>query len=994
MKIRVSAIVVALWLAVVGAAAAQETTGTLTGKMTDGQGLALPGVTVTVTGPQGAKSFVSDAEGLFRAPFLVPGTYAVRAELEGFKAVEQQNVPVSLGQTTALTLKLEVGGISETVSVTATSSIINTASTTTGAVMSSEMLAAIPVGRRFTDTLYLAPGVSSGGSVGRANPSVSGGSGLDNLYVVDGVNVTNTGYGAVGSYSVIFGSLGNATPFDFIKEVQVKTGGYEAEYGQSLGGVVNVVTKSGSNSLRGSFFGYAQPQSLEAGWKTYQSVNGTVNTVGTSRSDAGVETGFPVIRDRLFAFAAINPAWETRTFIAPDGFPLQSLGNVDRKRTSVSYSTKMTWQATAAHRLDASFFGDPAKGKPGLQRTSALLVNDTSSFSELEYGGHNQTVRYDGILSSNLLVEGNFGRAYNKIAETPTVNDWRITDTTVTPNRISGGIGGYEAGNESTNQQYAAKLTWLFGGHQVKVGGLYEDVEYAQVNQRTGPTFVTHDGRTTATGASISILPDVNFGRIYRVTRANYNDARVTTQRYQSFFAQDSWKASDRLTVNAGLRYEQQTLVGTINQLGTLDGQLLDEFALKNNWSPRIGVTYDVIGNGRSKLYGSYGRFYARIPNDLAARALSADDGTSRADFFDAGLTRPVPNGTATQQSATAAPITQHFLVAGIGADLIDPDTKLSYQDEFVAGFEYEAFPNINLGVRYIHRNVGRVLEDISPYPAVACDYGVDAACSVDYVLLNPGKNTAVELAPGLTGVTFEDPKHVYDAVELTAERRFSNNWSLMASYRWSRLFGTFEGFYREDNGQSDPGITSLYDFPTNDPTFTAIGGAQFGYLGDIRYLGEAGQGPLPLDRPHQVKVAGNYAFGNGLAIGTNLLLSSGKPLTALASLPLYTNDSEIPMTPRGDGFETVDGFRTRTPFESQLDLQASYALTIGGRKVTLIADAFNVFNTRRVTDYNAAIEQEYGVLNPDYGTPTSQNVAGQQFQAPFSLRLGARFAW
>ena len=237
-------------------------------------------------------------------------------------------------------------------------------------------------------------------------------------------------------------------------------------------------------------------------------------------------------------------------------------------------------------------------------------------------------------------------------------------------------------------------------------------------------------------------------------------------------------------------------------------------------------------------------------------------------------------------------------------------------------------------------------------------------------------------------------PKHVYDAVEFTLDRRFSNNWQALASYRWSRLFGTFEGFYREDNGQSDPGITSLYDFPTNDPSFTAIGGTQFGYLGDIRYLGELGEGPLPLDRPHQVKLAGSYAFPFGLSLGTNMLLSSGKPLTALAALAAYDNDSEIPLTPRGEGFETFEGFKERTPFETQVDLQASYALSFGGRRLTLLADAFNIFNIRRVTDYNAAVEfPSFGVANPDFGTPTSANVSGQMYQTPFQLRLGARFA-
>ncbi|MEZ5292021.1 MAG: TonB-dependent receptor [Vicinamibacterales bacterium] len=986
MSIRVSAVLVALGLALSVTASAQETTGTLSGKLVDAQGLALPGVSVTVTGPQGSKAYVTDAEGMFRASFLTPGTYEVRAELQGFKAVERRGISVSLGQTTTLTLSLEVGGLTETVQVVGTSSIVDTKSTTTGAVISSELLAKVPVGRRFTDTLYLAPGVSSSGSAGTANPSVSGGSGLDNLYVVDGVNITNTGYGAVGSYSIVFGSLGSATPFDFIKEVQVKTGGYQAEFGQSLGGVVNVVTKSGSNAINGSVFGYTQPNTLEADWKTYQSANGTVNTLHTQRSDVGIEAGFPLIQNKLFGFAAINPAWEKRTFIAPDDFPLRSLGEVDRDRTFLAYSGKLTWQAAAAHRLDASFFGDPAKGKNGPQRTSSLLVDDTSSFSEIEFGGHNQTLRYDGVLGSNLLVEGSYAHAFNRIAETPGVNEWRVTDTTVVPNVITGGIGFFEQGNESTNHQFSGKVTYIQGRHEIKAGALFEDVEYSQVNQRTGPTFTAPDGRETATGAQVSILSDPTFGRIWRVTRANFNSGRVTTQNYWAAFAQDSWRVGDRLTVNAGLRYEQQTLVGTFDTLTTLTGEQLSDFALKNNWAPRIGVVFDVLGGGRSKLYGNYGRYYARIPNDLAARALSGDEGASRIDYFDAQLTQPIPQGT------EAGGQTNHFVLSGVGADQIDPNAKLSYQDEFVAGFEYEAMANTNLGVRYIHRNVGRVLEDIADAPVVAYDLGLPGLSSVEYILTNPDASFPTRF-PEL-GASFEDPKHVYDAVELTVDRRFANNWSALASYRWSRLFGNFEGFYREDNGQSDPGITSLYDFPTNDPSFTAIGGTEFGYLGDIRYLGKLGEGPLPLDRPHQVKVYGNYAFMGGLAIGAGLRVQSGKPLTALAALAPYDNDSEIPLTPRGEGFDTVDGFKTRTPFETQLDVQASYALTFGTRRVTLLADAFNVLNTRKVTDYNAAIEQSFGVLNPDYGTPTSQNVSGQQFQAPFSLRLGARFSW
>lgn len=478
-----SAMVFALLVAT-GVASAQETTGTLTGRLVDTQGLAVPGATITVVGPQGTRTFVADEQGRFQAPFLTPGVYDVRAELQGFKAVQVEDVTVSLGQTTEVSLRMEIGGLTETVQVVGSAAVVDTTSTTTGATLSSEMLSRVPVGRRFSETLYLAPGVSGSGSAGRANPSISGGSGLDNQYVIDGVNVTNQGYGALGSYSIVFGSLGNATPFDFIQEVQVKTGGYEAEFGQSMGGVVNVVTKSGTNELRGSVFGYAQPGALEGEYKTFQSVEGTVNTVGQQRSDLGTEIGGPIVRDRLFFFGAINPAWETRTFIAPEGFPAAALGEVDRERRTISYSAKATYQLAPGQRIDASFFGDPSHGPMGPQRTNSLLGTlepngQATRYSELEqFGGHNQTVRFDGVVSPTWLVEASYARARNIIEEVPLVDEWAVSDFTVTPTRLSGGIGFFESGNDSLNHQWNIRSTNIINNHQIKYGFSYERVNF------------------------------------------------------------------------------------------------------------------------------------------------------------------------------------------------------------------------------------------------------------------------------------------------------------------------------------------------------------------------------------------------------------------------------------------------------------------------------------------------------------------------------------
>lgn len=269
-----------LALACFGASAQETTSGSLTGQVFDTQGAPVPGATVTLTSEQGPKTFVTDANGRFFAPYLTPGKYNVRVELSGFAPVEQKNIVVSLGQRVEVHgLTLKVGGLQETVEVSGVSPI-DTSSTTAGAVLDSETLRKIPVGRNFTDTLYLVAGVSDSGRVGSANPSVGGATGLENNYVVDGVNITNTGYGAVGSYSIVFGSLGSGVTTDFIKETQVKTAGFEAEYGQATGGVVNVVTQSGTNSFHGSVFGYMRPDALSSSWKQLTTPDGTVNKIG------------------------------------------------------------------------------------------------------------------------------------------------------------------------------------------------------------------------------------------------------------------------------------------------------------------------------------------------------------------------------------------------------------------------------------------------------------------------------------------------------------------------------------------------------------------------------------------------------------------------------------------------------------------------------------------------------------------------------------------
>ena len=240
--------------------------------------------------------------------------------------------------------------------------------------------------------------------------------------MIDGVNITNQGYGALGSYSIVFGSLGNATPFDFVKEVQVKTGGYEAEFGQSSGGVVNVITKSGTNALHGSVFGYSRPTQLE----------GDVEAVPVGerhRADARRRT--PTMPAPRAAARSSGTGCSSSAPWIGSGKPgryrprrtsrCTSADGYDRERRNVSYAAKTTYSSTARHRIDASFFGDPSHGPmTGRSAPSALLVSTAASFSEIDYGGHNQTVRYDGVVGGRLAGGGRLrARAQRHSAKCP-----------------------------------------------------------------------------------------------------------------------------------------------------------------------------------------------------------------------------------------------------------------------------------------------------------------------------------------------------------------------------------------------------------------------------------------------------------------------------------------------------------------------------------------------------------------------------------------------
>ena len=597
-------LLVVLQLALVGSASrAQgigETTGTLVGDVHEDSGAPLPGVTVTVAGGAGSKTATTDADGRFVFPFLVPGRYTLKAELAGFQAVEQAGLAIRLNERTELALRLSLE-LAETIEVTGEVALLDTGSTTTGSNIPQELIASLPIARSFTATISLSPGVADAGVGG--NPSISGASGLENTYIIDGVNITDPGYGAAGAYSRKFGSMGSGFPPDIVREVQVMTGGFEPEYGQALGGVVNVITKSGGNRFAGETFVYWSPESLTGESQRVDFEESyVVNRSAAEGVDGGLNLGGPIVADRLFFFVAYNRKREETTFVndpdAPQATAFPSTTNV---RTTDSYALKANASLGSNHALDLGAFGDPGSSALANQNGFGIESADPlAKQSALEFGGHNQVLRWSGVFGSSLFVEAQAARAQSSFEELlgPEADRHPVSDYTVSPVVRSGGLGGFDAGSRSTNLQYSVKGTNLWGAHELRYGAQLEDIGYGGGFDISGPGFRTSDGRQTTTGASIVVQEGSVYGlpveKVYEAFALLSPPRKSSTTEYLSLFAQDSWDVSPHLNLRFGVRWEEQRIKG--------DAAGSEDVTLKNNWAPRVGATTTTGATGSRRL--------------------------------------------------------------------------------------------------------------------------------------------------------------------------------------------------------------------------------------------------------------------------------------------------------------------------------------------------------------------------------------------------------
>lgn len=1077
------------------AVAQQVSSGTVEGRVVDENQDPVPGALITITGEQGKKSTTTNNDGEYRFPFVASGTYEVRAELSGYSTIVVPDVDVVINKRTILPITLPLGQV-ETVTVTSERPLVDTKTTSVGENFRvDEFIEALPVGRNFTAAIGLAPGAVASGGVygpGASNYSIGGSSGLENSYLIDGVNVTDSGYGGVGTFTNVFGSLGTGVTTDFLEEVQVKTGGFEAEWGQALGGVVNSVVKSGGNQFTGALKLFAQPGSLEGGRKLVElpaGASGFLRPTEYEYYDVGLHMGGPIIKDKFFWFAAYNPVRTTETRQAQNlRNPLGGIGDYpdtklypsypgtkDVDRDSDNYAAKLSWYMTPNHRLELTAFGDPSDGvgRDGTTAASLALPTkgadgiigtaddgctgtgvcytpegwDANGFqSNIDWGADQQALKWEGSFGANNFITAQVSHKKNEFTETPVVDNYLYRDRRLLFEWLFGGTNlpfggnlnsggqGFIGPNTDETYEYSLKMTTILGNHELRYGGAYLDVEYMQPSVYSGDQFTfdfpVNDGGdfvelTTASGARVDVrgsfwdCPDCGYGGgvpYYRVIRARLDDSTDPTKSKEtSLFIQDTWSITPRWTLKLGLRYSKQELEGSgaftipFSSDPSTDTGFSDEptsftpssYTFPSEIAPRIGVSWDVMGDGRSKLYANYGRYFERVPSDLAVRQFSNEVGFSSLQFADPALS--ILCSSANNQAGECSSDSPRF--QGLSQGEIADNTKLPYVDEFLVGYQHQLRPNLSVEIRGIYRDQGRVLEDVQytsveetqnfyyggygygdPFP------GFGSNPFTNYIMANPGDNTPNDVA-----FPFTKPKREYRAVELIFNKRFSNNWLMYAHYRYSKLYGNYEGLFRNDNGQSDPNITSLFDFPES-PIMR----------------GQYNSGPLNTDRPNVLKMYGTYFFDNGLEIGGAFNWSSGTPRTSLLAHPNYQNSGELPgkiplyyvpgdssgdgtndswVAQPGTGWFLADytdaprGALGRNPDLATVDFHLAYKLNVKRSTLTFGVDVFNIFNSQEVSEMVDTVEFIATVPDPNFNSILA-------YQGPRQIRLLAKWNW
>ena len=988
------ALLVALVMAV--PAMAQEQRGVIEGVVRDSSGAVLPGATVEAKSANGAVvNTVSDGSGVFRFPSLANGTYEVSATLQGFSPAKVPDVIVGLGQVKKVDLALSVGGLTDTVTVSSESPLVDVRQSARQTNIRAEQVELLPKGRDFTTLVTQAPGANNEAKLGGI--SIDGASAGENRFIIDGMETTSLRTGLSGKNLIA----------DFVDEVQVKSSGYTAEFGGAMGGVISAVTKSGSNRYSGNVLFNFEGSSLSGDSRPTLRQNLSNSDIAeyvtypkddSTRVEPGGSLGGPIVVNRLWFFGAYQPAFTTNqraVDAASSGNPKATAASVEQK-LQVQYATaNVTTQLRDNLRGRFAYNNSWSKTAgllPALNGTDIAGVNygKTSTFPNTTYSGN-----LDWTASPRMFFSVRGGYYSSDQHDSNVTEQVRYAWTTTSnvglldvPANLQRGtnFSSLPSNSKVTRDQFTrgylqADGTFyanFAGQHQLKVG--------VQAD-RLGNNVLSGESRNVVTirwNTALSTGVPVTRGTYgYYEVRSNGfepNQGLITIGNIHTtnngLFAQDAWTIGSRLTVNAGIRTEHEKVPTYL--IGDNVPEFGLDFGFGDKLAPRVGGAYDLRGDGKTKAFASWGVFYDIFKLELPRGSFGGEKWLSyyySLDTFD------WPNLVTSTNCPPACPGTLirgpiDFRSVSLGSDSLDPNLKPMRQQEATAGLEHQLNERLSASVRYVHKQLDRAVEDTG----FLLPDG-----SEGYVIANPGEGLTA-LAYTNPNVALPKPKRDYNSVELAIEKRFANNWYLRSSYLWSRLYGNYTGLSQSDeNGRTAPNVGRGYDYPMM--MFQDGGGPAYG--------------PLPTDRPNQFKTQFIYSFPFGTSVGLIQYVASGIPVSREIGI-FPTSNYPVQYLGRGS-----DG---RTPTFSQTDLQVQHTFHLGGaRAFQGYINVLNLFNQDTAVNRFATYQKTNGVVPNESlfytGQQTlasliaSQNIVKDPrflmdngFQAPIAARVGVKF--
>jgi len=637
------------------ASQAQQITGNLEGRILNAQGQPLTAANITVTSPdlQGTRGSASDMSGYFRVLALPVGLYKVRISLLGYQPITYDDISIRLGKTTFIgEIRLQSQAIEmPAITVSGAKPLVDPASTTTGANLAAETYEVLPVERNYRNIVTLLPHTVE--SFRGDGVNLAGATGLENKYFIDGIDVTD-------SYQ---GISGTNLPYNFIKQIEVKTGGYEAEYRSALGGVVNAITYSGGNEFHGQAFGFFANNRF-AGDPKLGALEPSKG--GFSQYDVGLSLGGPLIHDKLWFFTAYNPNFEREDVI------VRGIGFFPDHKTTHIFAGKITWRASENNTLLLNIFGDPgqhrAVGEPfDFFGTPASFLNPDPYLSEVRSGSINISLNGNHILSNKFLLETSLSRLTQKKKDVPATERGRqeIFLADYETGTWSGGYVG-RLDQLSVQSYLSLKGTLIWGKHLFKTGLEYKenrlDIDVREdLLFRFGPT-------------SYLYIPFVQIGTV--------------ANRVPSVFVQDSWGLNERLRINAGLRWDGQFLVAS-------NGKVAQKILAQ--YQPRLGLIYQIGEIGSQKIFGSFGRFYQELLTTLSTN-----------NHLEGGVSGVI-NYDHDPRTNPAGGDSSFYFIPSIKPEVKDLEGQ--YYDEFTLGYERLIGKNLKFGLRGIYRPLRQAIQ-------------------------------------------------------------------------------------------------------------------------------------------------------------------------------------------------------------------------------------------------------------------------------------------